>query len=101
MRIFLHAGGPFGPADRAALPEFLGGLTRIAFVTAASLHDAERCVLRVRWKSHLQDHVHGRADRRAVAVLAVRLASVVHENERNPAFVCVVRQRLDDGLHLR
>ncbi len=39
MRIFLHSGGPLGPAGRAALPEFLGGLTRIAFVTAASLHD--------------------------------------------------------------
>jgi dipeptidase E len=39
MRIFLHSGGPLGPAGRAALPEFLGSLTRIAFVTAASLHD--------------------------------------------------------------
>ena len=39
MRIFLHSGGPLGLAGRAALPEFLGGLTRIAFVTAASLHD--------------------------------------------------------------
>ena len=39
MRVFLHSGGPLGPAGRAALPEFLGGRTRIAFVTAASLHD--------------------------------------------------------------
>jgi hypothetical protein len=39
MRILLHSGGPLGPAGRAALPEFLGGPMRIAFVTAASLHD--------------------------------------------------------------
>ena len=39
MRILLHSGGPLGPAGTAALPEFLGPLTRVAFVTAANLHD--------------------------------------------------------------
>ena len=55
MRIFLHSGGLLGPAGRAALPEFLGGLTRIAFVTAASLHD-EGCTSSAfarRWRRRL------------------------------------------------
>jgi dipeptidase E len=39
MRVLLHSGGPLGPAGRAALPAFLGGRRRVAFVTAASLHD--------------------------------------------------------------
>ena len=39
MRVLLHSGGPLGPAGRAALPVFLGERRRVAFVTAASLHD--------------------------------------------------------------
>lgn len=39
MRVFLHSGGPLGPAGRAALPDFLGPRRRVAFVTAANLHD--------------------------------------------------------------
>lgn len=38
-RLLLHSGGPLGPAARAALSAFLGSLTRVAFVTAANLHD--------------------------------------------------------------
>jgi len=38
-RIFLHSGGPLGPVGRAGLSEFLGPIRRVAFVTAASLHD--------------------------------------------------------------
>jgi dipeptidase E len=38
-RIFLHSGGPLGPAGRAGVAGFLGSLTRVAFVTAANLHD--------------------------------------------------------------
>ena len=47
-RAFLHSGGPLGLAGRAALPEFLGALTRVAFVTAASLHDEAAYFERVR-----------------------------------------------------
>jgi hypothetical protein len=39
MRVLLHSGGPLGPVGRAALAEFVGPRRRIAFVTAASLHD--------------------------------------------------------------
>ncbi|MGH7399806.1 MAG: dipeptidase PepE [Candidatus Rokuibacteriota bacterium] len=39
MRVFLHSGGPLGPVGRAALPDFLGPRRRVAFVTAANLHD--------------------------------------------------------------
>ncbi len=39
MRLLLHSGGPLGPEGRAALPRFLGGARRVAFVTAANLHD--------------------------------------------------------------
>ena len=48
MRVFLHSGGPLGPVGRAALPEFLGPITRVAFVTAASLHDEETYFERIR-----------------------------------------------------
>ena len=48
MRVFLHSGGPPGPAGRAALAEFLGALTRVAFVTAANLHDEGAYFERVR-----------------------------------------------------
>jgi dipeptidase E len=37
-RLLLHSGGSLGPVGRAALPAFLGSLTRVAFVTAANLH---------------------------------------------------------------
>jgi len=39
MRVLLHSGGPLGPEGRTALPLFLRGRRRVAFVTAASLHD--------------------------------------------------------------
>ena len=48
MRVFLHSGGPLGPVGRAALPEFLRGRTRVAFVTAASLHDEVAYFERIR-----------------------------------------------------
>jgi len=47
-RVFLHSGGPLGPAGRAALPLFLGGLTRVTFVTAASLFDETAYFERIR-----------------------------------------------------
>jgi dipeptidase E len=48
MRVFLHSGGPLGPVGRAALPDFLGPLRHVAFVTAASLHDPVATFERVR-----------------------------------------------------
>jgi len=48
MRVLLHSGGPLGPVGRAALPDFLGPLRRVAFVTAASLHDEAAYFERVR-----------------------------------------------------
>lgn len=48
MRVFLHSGGPLGPPGRAALPDFLGGRARVAFVTAASLHDEAAYFERIR-----------------------------------------------------
>jgi dipeptidase E len=48
MRVFLHSGGPLGPVGRAALPDFLGAVERIAFVTAATLHDEALYFERVR-----------------------------------------------------
>ncbi len=39
MRVLLHSGGPLGPEGRAGLVEFLGPARRVAFVTAANLHD--------------------------------------------------------------
>jgi len=47
-RIFLHSGGPLGPAGRAALPVFLGAVRRVAFVTAANLQDETAYFERVR-----------------------------------------------------
>jgi dipeptidase E len=47
-RIFLHSGGPLGPAGRAALAGFLGARRRVAFVTAANLHDENAYFERVR-----------------------------------------------------
>jgi dipeptidase E len=48
VRVLLHSGGPLGPVGRAALPEFLGLLRRVAFVTAANLHDERAYFERVR-----------------------------------------------------
>ena len=48
MRVFLHSGGPLGPVGRAALPDFLGPRRRVAFVTAASLHDETAYFERIR-----------------------------------------------------
>ena len=39
MRVLLHSGGPLGPEGRREILDFLGGRRRVAFVTAASLHD--------------------------------------------------------------
>lgn len=39
MRVLLHSGGPLGPGGRAGLREFLGAARRVAFATAANLHD--------------------------------------------------------------
>jgi dipeptidase E len=39
MRVLLHSGGPLGPDGRREILDFLGGRYRVAFVTAASLHD--------------------------------------------------------------
>lgn len=47
-RILLHSGGPLGAAGRAALPAFLGAPRRVAFVTAANLHDESAYFERVR-----------------------------------------------------
>ncbi|HET7875445.1 MAG TPA: dipeptidase PepE [Methylomirabilota bacterium] len=47
MRLLLHSGGPLGPEGRRALMEFLGPLTRVAFVTAANLHDERAYFARV------------------------------------------------------
>jgi dipeptidase E len=48
VRIFLHSGGPLGPVGRAALPAFLRARTRVAFVTAANLHDEMAYFERIR-----------------------------------------------------
>lgn len=48
MRVFLHAGGPLGSIGPAALPAFLGPRRRVAFVTAANLHDEAAYFERVR-----------------------------------------------------
>lgn len=47
-RVLLHSGGPLGPAGRAGLAEFLGPARRVAFVTAANLHDEAAYFERVR-----------------------------------------------------
>jgi len=47
-RLFLHSGGPLGAEGRAALPLFLQGKKRVAFVTAANLHDETAYFERVR-----------------------------------------------------
>ena len=46
--LLLHSGGPLGPEGRAALPPFLGARCRVAFVTAANLHDETAYFERVR-----------------------------------------------------
>jgi dipeptidase E len=47
MRVLLHSGGAFGPDGLRELFDFLGGHRRIAFVTAASLHDEAAYFARV------------------------------------------------------
>ena len=47
-RVLLHSGGPLGADGRAALPLFLQGRRRVAFVTAANLHDETASFERVR-----------------------------------------------------
>src|ERR1044071_8938245 len=39
MRVLLHSGGPLGADGRTHVREFLGPCRRVAFVTAANLHD--------------------------------------------------------------
>jgi dipeptidase E len=48
VRVLLHSGGPLGPVGRAALAEFVGPRRRVAFVTAASLHDESAYFERIR-----------------------------------------------------
>jgi dipeptidase E len=48
VRVLLHSGGPLGPAGRAGLADFLGPRRRVAFVTAANLHDETVYFERVR-----------------------------------------------------
>ena len=48
MRVLLHSGGPLGPEGREQVRTFLGPLRRVAFVTAASLHDETAYFERVR-----------------------------------------------------
>src|SRR6058998_3185180 len=47
MRVLLHSGRPLGPDGRAGLSAFLGERRRVAFVTAASLHDEAAYFARV------------------------------------------------------
>jgi dipeptidase E len=47
MRVLLHSGGPLGPGGRVGLSAFLGERRRVAFVTAASLHDEAAYFARV------------------------------------------------------
>jgi dipeptidase E len=47
-RILLHSGGPLGPVGRAGVAAFLDGRKRVAFVTAANLHDENAYFERVR-----------------------------------------------------
>ena len=47
MRVLLHSGGPLGPEGRREILDFLGGSRRVAFVTAASLHDEAAYFARV------------------------------------------------------
>jgi dipeptidase E len=47
-RILLHSGGPLGPVGRAGIAAFLDGRKRVAFVTAANLHDEDAYFERVR-----------------------------------------------------
>ena len=48
MRVLLHAGGPLGPEGRAGVADFFGLRRRVAFVTAANLHDEGGYFERVR-----------------------------------------------------
>ena len=47
MRVLLHSGGPLGAEGRREILDFLDGLRRVAFVTAASLHDEAAYFARV------------------------------------------------------
>jgi dipeptidase E len=47
-RVLLHSGGPLGPEGRREVATFLGPARRVAFVTAASLHDERAYFERVR-----------------------------------------------------
>ena len=48
MGVLLHSGGPLGPVGRAALSDFFGPRRRVAFVTAANLHDEATSFERIR-----------------------------------------------------
>jgi len=48
VRVLLHAGGPLGPEGRAGVADFFGPRRRVAFVTAANLHDEGGYFERVR-----------------------------------------------------
>jgi dipeptidase E len=47
MRVLLHSGGPLGPDGRREILGFLGARHRVAFVTAANLHDEAAYFARV------------------------------------------------------
>jgi dipeptidase E len=47
MRVLLHSGGPLGPEGRREILDFLRGSRRVAFVTAANLHDEAAYFARV------------------------------------------------------
>jgi len=47
MRVLLHSGGPLGPDGRREILDFLRGHRRVAFVTAANLHDEQAYYTRV------------------------------------------------------
>lgn len=47
MRVLLDSGGPLGPDGRREILDFLGGRHRVAFVTAANLHDEAAYFARV------------------------------------------------------
>ena len=77
MRALLHSGGPLGPVGRAALSDFFGPRRRVAFVTAANLHDETASFERIRAALEPAppegaglDLLHLRWDREPLATLA-------------------------------
>ncbi len=113
MRVLLHSGGPLGPDGRAGLSAFLGERRRVAFVTAASLHDEAAYFARV--SAMLQpappdgaglELMHLRWDKRPLDVLeraealfmgggnTYALLKRLHESDLLP----VIRERVRGGM---